>query len=261
MERNGIIMKETLFTIGPFAAHGYGLMISIGVILAYIVAEYRAKKIKLNSDHIFTLTICCLIGGILSARILYYLTQIKEIIKDPSLLFNFSDGFVVYGGIIGGIAIGFLFCKVKKLNFLKYFDLVMPSIALAQGFGRIGCFLAGCCYGRETDSFIGIVFHNSSIAPNGIPLIPTQLISSGLNFLNFFALILFAKIKKADGQVAGLYLIFYSIGRFILEFFRGDLERGSIGQLSTSQFISIFILFIGIAIFVISRTRQKNKSN
>lgn len=253
-------MKETLFTIGPFTAHGYGFMIAIGVIFAYLVAEYRAKKIKLNAEPIFALTICCLIGGILSARILYYLTQIKEIIQDPSLLFHFSDGFVIYGGIIGGILTGYLFCKIKKLNFLNYFDLVMPSIAFAQGFGRIGCFLAGCCYGRQTDSFIGIAFHNSNIAPNGIPLIPTQLISSGLDFLNFFALILFAKTKKAEGQVAGLYLIFYSIGRFILEFFRGDLERGSIGQLSTSQFISIFILFTGIAIFVICGRQNKSKN-
>ena len=105
----------------------------------------------------------------------------------------------------------------------------MPSVALAQGFGRIGCFLAGCCYGEETDSPIGIVFHESAYAPNGVNLIPTQLISSGLDFLHFLVLIWLARRVKADGQVAGCYLIFYSVGRFILEFFRGDMIRGNVG--------------------------------
>jgi phosphatidylglycerol:prolipoprotein diacylglycerol transferase len=124
----------------------------------------------------------------------------------------------------------------------------MPSVALAQGFGRIGCLLAGCCYGLETNSSLGIIFHDSHVAPNEVRLIPTQLISSGLDFLNFIVLLAIAKRKKADGQVAGFYLIFYSIGRFVLEFFRGDLIRGSVGSLSTSQFISIFLMVIGVAI-------------
>ena len=105
----------------------------------------------------------------------------------------------------------------------------MPSIALAQGFGRVGCLMAGCCYGAETDSWFHIVFHDSSYGPNGVPLIPTQAISSVLNFLHFFFLIWFARKERPAGQVAGLYLVCYSIGRFILEFYRGDLERGSVG--------------------------------
>jgi phosphatidylglycerol:prolipoprotein diacylglycerol transferase len=127
----------------------------------------------------------------------------------------------------------------------------MPSIALAQGFGRIGCFFAGCCYGEEAKNNFGIVFHHSEFAPNDIRLIPTQPISSALNFLNFFALIFLAKRTKADGQVAGFYLIFYSVGRFIIEFFRGDLERGAVGPLSTSQFISVFLFLIGLGIVVV----------
>ena len=241
-------MKNDLLTIGQFTVHGYGLMIAIGILAAYTVAEYRAKKKNLNYERIFALTIWCLIGGILGAKILFYITQIKEIVADPNILLQFSDGFVVYGGIIGGILAGFIFCKKEKLNFLKYFDLVMPSIALAQGFGRIGCLLAGCCYGKETTSPFGLVFPEASFAPSGIPLVPTQLISSGLDFLNFLALIMIAKKVKADGQVAGFYLIFYSAGRFILEFFRGDLVRGSVGSISTSQFIAIFLFVIGCGI-------------
>lgn len=156
---------------------------------------------------------------------------------------------MVYGGIIGGILAAWIYCKVAKLKFMKYFDLVMPSVALAQGFGRIGCFLAGCCYGKETESAFHIIFHDSAYAPNNVPLIPTQLISSGLDFLNCIFLMWFAGKKKGDGQVAGLYLVCYSVGRFVLEFFRGDLERGSVGSLSTSQFIAIFTAVAGVVLF------------
>ena len=124
-----------------------------------------------------------------------------------------------------------LYCYIKKTDFWKYFDLVMPSVALAQGFGRIGCLLAGCCYGRETNSIFSITFQNSDFAPNHVALIPTQIYSSVLDFLHFVILLYIARDKKKDGQVAACYLIFYSIGRFVLEFFRGDLIRGSVGML------------------------------
>lgn len=253
-------MKNELLTIGPFTLYGYGLMIAIGAISAYLVTEYRAKKKGMQYELIFSLFWWCLIGGIIGAKVLYIITQLKEIIADPAILLKVSEGFVVYGGIIGGIFSGFLFCKLKKLNFLQYFDLVMPSIALAQGFGRMGCILAGCCYGHETESSFGITFHESSYAPNNVSLIPTQPISSALNFLNFIALVLISRKVKVDGQVAGFYLIFYSAGRFIIEFFRGDLERGTIGALSTSQFIAIFLFLIGLAIVII-RGLQARKIN
>ena len=148
----------------------------------------------------------------------------------------------------------------KKTDFWKYFDLVMPSVALAQGFGRIGCLLAGCCYGRETNSIFSITFQNSDFAPNHVALIPTQIYSSVLDFLHFGILLYIARHKKKDGQVAACYLIFYSIGRFVLEFFRGDLIRGSVGMLSTSQFISLFILVAGILILVI-RSKKKTATD
>ncbi len=245
-------MKNELFTIGPVTIYGYGLMIAIGALSAYITSEYRAKKRGMQYELVFNLFIWALVGGILGAKLLYLLTQLKAIMEDPSLLLDISHGFVVYGGIIGGIISGFLFTKKHKLNFLEFFDLVMPSIALAQGFGRLGCLLAGCCYGNETNSAFHLIFHESDFAPNNVPLIPTQPISSVLDFLNFFALIMIAKRSKAKGQVAGFYLTFYSAGRFILEFFRGDLVRGTVGPLSTSQFIAIFLFLIGLAIIIIT---------
>ncbi len=243
-------MKEILFEIGPFKIYGYGLMIAIGVIAAFAVAMYREKKWKIGDDKVFDLGIWSLIGGMIGAKLLFWITELPSLIENPAKIWStMSTGFVVYGGLIGGILAGYLFCRVKKLAFLKYFDLVMPSIALAQAFGRVGCFLAGCCYGREAHAGWGIIFHESAYAPNGVSLIPTQLISSGLNFLNFLALILIARRTKKNGQVGALYLVFYSIGRFVLEFFRGD-PRGNVGALSTSQFIAIFMLIAGIVIFI-----------
>ncbi len=245
-------MKNELFSIGPVTVYGYGLMIAIGIMAAYLVGEYRTKRKNLNQDHVFYFVIWCVLGGFLGSKLLYFITDIRNIIDNPQKVLNIADGWVVYGGIIGGIISAMIYCKIKKIKFTAYFDALIPSVALAQGFGRIGCIFAGCCYGHETNSPIGIVFQHSSYAPNGVNLVPTQPISSILNFIHFFILIWFANKKKGDGQVGALYLILYSIGRFILEYFRGDLGRGSVGMLSTSQFISIFTVIAGIALFVVS---------
>lgn len=252
-------MKNELFSIGPFTVHGYGLMIGIGILAAYWLSEYRAKKHGLDENPIFAMAIFCVLGGFIGSKFLYALTILPKMIEDPSVIKDLATGWVVYGGIIGGIVTAIVFCKIKKMEFLKYFDIIIPSVALAQGFGRIGCFLAGCCYGLPTDSFWGITFTHSHYAPNGVELVPTQLISSGLNFIHFFILILLSKKLKTPGQIGGCYLVFYSVGRFILEFFRGDLIRGSVGILTTSQFISIFTFAAGIAIIVITEILQKKR--
>ncbi len=255
-------MINTIHIWGPINIHIYGLMIAIGAISAYLTVEYRAKKKGMQYELVFALFWWCLVGGILGAKVLYMITQIKTIIEDPSVLLNVSEGFVVYGGIIGGIFSGALFCLRHKLKFLQFFDLVMPSIALAQGFGRIGCIFAGCCYGEETTGRLFFEYNTSDYAPLHVHLVPTQIISSALNFLNFAVLVFISKKVKASGQVAGFYLIFYSAGRFIIEFFRGDLERGSIGALSTSQFIAVFLFILGCGIVIIRgvqarRTHEK----
>lgn len=241
-------MKNDLLTIGGLTVHGYGLMIGIGFIAAYLMTEFRARKYRMNTDIVFTLFISSVVFGLLGAKVLYYLTILDRVIKDLGVILDEMEGFVVYGGIIGGVLAGYVVCRIKKEKFWQYFDLIAPAIALAQGFGRIGCLLAGCCYGKETDSPLSITFHTSDFAPNDLALIPTQIYSSILDFLNCIVLCLIARYAKKERTVSGCYLIFYSTGRFILEFFRGDLERGSVGVLSTSQFISIFIFVIGAAI-------------
>ncbi len=246
-------MYNDIFSVGPFTVHGYGLMIGVGVIVAMLLGEAIAKKRGLNPDTIYSLTLLCAFFGFVSAKLLFCIVEFESLLEDPLSVLA-SNGFVVYGGIIGGILAAYIYCRVKKLCFIDYFDIVLPCVAVAQGFGRIGCFLAGCCYGRETDSAIGIVFTDSNFAPNGVKLIPTQLISSAGMFLIAAVLFLYLKRSTRPGRTGALYLILYSIGRFGVEFLRND-HRGEVGIFSTSQFISVFIVVIGIIVFATRKER------
>lgn len=248
-------MYNDLLTIGPFTIHGYGLMTAVGILAAYFSAEYRAKKKGLDSSKIFGLVVCCVVLGYVCSKLLYVITVLPDIMADPSIfLSSLANGWVVIGGILGGILGGYIYCRWRKLPAWTYFDVGIASVALAQGFGRIGCFLAGCCYGVESHGPLSVTFTHSDFAPNNIPLAPTQLISSALDFLLFFFLIFYdRKLKKREGEVTAWYLILYSAGRFVLEFWRGDLVRGFVGPLSTSQFMSIFTFLAGVILLALRR--------
>lgn len=251
-------MHPILFKFGPITVYSYGLMIAIGIISALLLSTYRAKKLGFNEDVIIDLGIYGIIGGFIGSKLLFWMVEFQNVIHDPKYIFEtLTGGFVVYGGIMGGVLTGYIYCKKKHLDFWGYLDLVVPAIAMAQGFGRIGCFATGCCFGRETDSVFGIVFQNSLYAPNGVPLIPTQLFSSAGDFIIAGILLYYSSKSKRKGQVSGLYMILYSVGRFIIEIFRGD-PRGNIGFLSTSQFICIFIFFIGIYVFGFANKKKNN---
>lgn len=253
-------MLPELFSIGPLTVHSYGFMIAIGVIVALTLGEHWAKKREIAEDgFVTTMGVISIVGGFIGAKILFFITILPDIIKEPSLLFKeLMNGFVVYGGLIGGLLTAYAYARIKKVDFWKLFDLAVPLIAVAQGFGRIGCFLAGCCYGQKTTSACGVIFHASHFAPNGVSLFPIQLVYSALDFLNFFFLAWLWKSEKLKkGMVGAAYVITYSVGRFILEYFRGDLERGSVGTLSTSQFISIFTVIVGIGLMLILHKRDK----
>ncbi len=242
--------------IGPLTLHMYGLMIAVGFLAALFLSIHRGKKRGLSEDAFYGIFVCALLGGIVGSKLLYWIVSIPEIIQNPSILLDFRNGFVVYGGIIGGIVASWIYLRVKKRNFLDYFDVVMPSVALAQGFGRLGCFFAGCCYGRETDGPFCIVFTHSDFAPNNVPLIPTQLMSSAGDFLIALFLVWFASRNPKKGRVGALYLILYGCGRFVIEFFRGD-PRGAVGALSTSQLISLVIVAAGLVLFFLFPKRAQ----
>ena len=241
------IMKNELFSIGPLTIHGYGLMIAVGILCCIALGVYRAKKKSMNDEAVIYIDILGVICGFIGAKLLYVIVEFDRFIESPAQVLG-SEGFVVYGGIITGALSAVFYCRKKNLIFLEYFDLLSPSIALAQGFGRIGCFLAGCCYGKETECFLGVTFPEGSLAPSGVKLLPTQLFSSAGDFLIMAVLLLYSRKSKQTGNTGALYLLLYGIGRFLIEFLRSD-ERGSVGFLSTSQFISVGIVIVSILLF------------
>ena len=252
-------MYNDLFSIGPLTVHMYGVMTAVGIISAYFIASHRADKRNLpqrKKDEIFGLAIFMILFGYLFSKILYIVTIIPYL-ADGSMTLSgaITGGWVIYGGLFGGLFGGIIYCKWRRVDFWEYMDIVVPAVAFAQGCGRIGCFFAGCCYGVETDSsWFYLEFSNSAYAPNHVHLVPTELIMSAGDFLLFFLLLWYEKkVQKKEGEVLGLYLTLYSIGRFIVEFFRGDTIRGQIGILSTSQFIGIFAVAAGLIILLRQR--------
>ena len=243
-------MKSILFSIFGFNVYGYGFMIAIGILSAVLLLNKRAKARGYNEDDIFNMTIITVIMGIIGGKVLHIITDFRDVMKNPSSIFTeFGYGFVIYGAIIFGILGIFLYSKRKKWNALEVFDIVAPCVALAQGFGRIGCLLAGCCYGGVTDGPLYIVFPEGSLAPAGVHLHPTQIYCAIFNFLLAGFLLWYSKNReKKSGDTLAMYLIIYSIGRFLVEFLRDD-PRGSVGIFSTSQFISIFVLIAGVLIY------------
>ena len=166
-----------------------------------------------------------------------------------------SGGWVVYGGVLGGIFGAWLWCRKYGWDFMKHLNTLIPCVALAQGFGRIGCFFAGCCYGIESN-VLGVSFPVNSLCPVGHPVIPTQLIMSAGDFIIFALLYRNVEKGKHPENTGAMYLILYSVGRFMIEFIRGDINRGFVGVLSTSQFIALFVFLTGIYLLL----RGKNKS-
>ena len=258
-------MHNDLITIGNFTLHGYSAMIALGFIISLSLCYLRAKKDNVNMDIVGDYAIICVLGGFLGAKILYLIVDYKALIADPKSVLGFPQifsGFVVYGGIITATIIMLIYSKIKKVDFFEYIDYIIPHVAIVQGFGRIGCFLAGCCYGAETTSPLGVIFPEGSIAPAGVKLWPTQLFSAAGNFLIagiLFLAVYVIKVKK-KGNIAVLYLLLYSVGRFLVEFLRND-ARGSVGALSTSQFIAIFTFAAGIALGVYINIFKKDKQS
>ena len=164
-------------------------------------------------------------------------------------------GAVYYGGLITGMLAGLLLARKKKLDNDRYADVAAAAIPLFHGFGRIGCFLGGCCFGVECK--IGFIYRHAIIEEaNGIRRFPVQLLEAFLNFSLFFILWWFLRKSKYSGILLYLYLCSYAVIRFTLEFWRGDDYRGFLLGLSTSQFIAVITFVFGLVMILIKRHRR-----
>ena len=229
----------------------YGVMSALGMLAAFILLGFTRKHTRFSEDQALSAALWAIIMGFLGAKVLYWIVEIDQIIADPSyLLHTLREGFVFYGALIGGLGGVAIYSLRKKLPFFSLTDYFIPGLVIGHAFGRIGCFFAGCCYGMECETPISVVFPAGGAAPAGIPLLPTQLMESAFLFLLCAFLVWRLTKKKPFGTVSGWYMVLYGVWRFVIEFFRSD-ERGAVGALSTSQFISLFVFAGGVALLLL----------
>ncbi|NJN24780.1 MAG: prolipoprotein diacylglyceryl transferase [Cyclobacteriaceae bacterium] len=244
----------------------YGFFIACGAILGTLYAAYESKKqFAVKMETIQTLVILIVLAAIVGGKVFMVFEDPAKYLHDPAILLrNFSNGFVFYGSLLFAIPLMLWFFKAHKLPTLAMLDIMAVSACIVHGFGRIGCFMAGCCYGTPHQGALSVCFTDprSAAEPLHTPLHPTQLYSAVAIF-TILAIILFAKSRKRfDGQLFMLYLMLYAVARTILELFRGDLERGYLidGVLSNSQFISLLVFLAALSAYILIATRQSKQS-
>ncbi|MCL2627900.1 MAG: prolipoprotein diacylglyceryl transferase [Oscillospiraceae bacterium] len=261
-------MYPILFEVFGRPIATYGLFMIIGALAAWFLVRLLGGNKDRHMPMAFLICIC---GGLIGMFLLRPITRIPEIITHWDnfrqlpfeIWFPYLFGDIVfYGGLIGGAAALYIYCKAYKIQMLPLADLFAPGMAIAHGFGRIGCFFGGCCYGIHVDAShpFAVVFPPYSIgAPAGVPLLATQLIEAACLFV-IAAVLSFAYKKTAgSGLSLCLYAMMYSVLRFVLEYYRGDEARGIYGPFSTSQYISMAIFCIGIVLIYIIYKRGADK--
>ena len=248
------------FTFGPLTIHTYGLLVATGFLVGLLLAVRQAGKEGISSQKIVDLGFYILLASLIGSRIFYILVNPAPYVRNPLDIFKiWEGGLVFYGGVLLVIPVFIWYVRRHGLGIWRTADIFAPSIAIGHAFGRLGCFFAGCCYGKIAESIPwAVVFTNPEcLAPTHVPLHPTQLYEAGGEAINFLFLITLRKYKSFNGQLFMTYILFYSVLRFIIEIFRGDTGRGYIiGTLSVSQGISI-LMFLGAVIGIVILRRKK----
>ena len=248
-------MLPQLVHIGKFSLPTYGFLVSLGVLIGLWISVRNSERQGIDADHAWNLGILVVLCGIIGAKVLYIVNDWSSYAAHPGEIFTLSTlqaGGVFSGGLIGGLAAAAWYIRKHHMPPLRTFDAFAPGLALGHAFGRIGCFAAGCCFGKPTDHFWGVTFTNPLAAeitetPLNVKLQPTQLFEFAVELANFFILTWMLKRKKFDGQVFGAYLFLYGIARYFLEFLRGDPGRGEVfgGIMTGTQLISICLVIAG----------------
>jgi phosphatidylglycerol:prolipoprotein diacylglycerol transferase len=267
-------MFPELFRIGTFPINTYGVLLALAFLVALIVAARLATRDQLPRERIYDLGLWMLLAALIGSKVLMLWTE-PAYRENPWQLFSLDflrSGGVFYGGLIGAILTGYLLSRRYKLPWWKTADAFAPGIALGQSIGRLGCFSAGCCWGKPTTLPWGVHFTEQGHEITGVPIYdeqfnplhlhPTQLYEAFATLLFFFFLIWLHRRKRFSGQVILFYMVLYGAARFLIEFLRDD-PRGDIAGLttmtglSTSQMISLIVGIAGLIILVL-RWRRAN---
>lgn len=252
-------MHPIAFHFGQYAVHWYGVMMALAFVAGLWTASRRGLRGGFAPEKILDLGPWLIIGGLVGARAFYVATYWQEAFADKPVSEIFMiqhGGLVFYGGFIGASVACVAYARLKRLPLWKLADVLAPSIALGYVFGRFGCFLNGCCYGRVCTLPWAIHF-STDHETYGLSLHPTQIYDALLSLGLYALLANWYRRKKFDGQVLSIYLICYAFTRSLVEYFRGDYSARHIhAGLTPAHWISILILTTGLALYGLLRRSQ-----
>jgi phosphatidylglycerol:prolipoprotein diacylglycerol transferase len=225
-------MHPTLYTFDLFGAarpvYSYPILLALGVIAGVLFILRSARRQGVDPQPLVVLSLVVLVASLVGAHLTYALVT-----------WSFDGaGLVFYGGLVGGLAAFYVYCKSSALPLARTVDLFAPGLALGHAIGRVGCYLAGCCYGKPTASVLGVRFPLDPTSARH----PTQLYEAAGELALFALLVSLSPRKRFHGQLAVVYLIGYAALRFALELIRDDTDRGAMLSLSTSQWIALAMI-------------------
>lgn len=265
-------MHPVLLRIGTFELPSYGILVACGIVAGLVVALRLAQRVDVSKDFVYDAVFWVVLAGLVGGRLTYVALEWRMFLEDPLGTLFAKAGHVFLGGLFAGVLALVVLCRRRGVALALAADVLAPGLALGHAFGRIGCFLAGCCYGAPSRSWLAVRFPKLvdargqiigswpfldhleqglvSVSDNSsCPVYPVQLFESAGNFLIFCGLLLLWRRRRFSGEVAAAYLIAYALLRFSLEFFRGDAIRGVWAGLSTSQWLSLCLLAAGLLVF------------
>jgi phosphatidylglycerol---prolipoprotein diacylglyceryl transferase len=254
-------MHPILFEVAGFPVYTYGVLLAAGYLLGLQFALVRARKRGLDPNRVMDLGIWIIVSALVGAKLLLLIVEFDTYGRSPrDLLSLVRSAGVFYGGLILAVAVALWYLWRHRMPIWTVTDVFAPGIALGHVIGRFGCFFAGCCFGRPAGVPWAITFHSDYAktiagAPLDVPLHPTQLYEAGAELM-ILGVLLFTERKGRTfpGRTFWLYMLLYGISRFIIEFYRGDV-RGTIGMLSTSQFLSLLIVPLAIVMLIVLARR------
>ena len=262
-------MYPRLFQIGHFFLPTYGVLVAAGLIIGLLVTVHLAQRQDINVDTMWNMGLVAILAGIIGSKLLYLFTTWQEHPDQPLRLFSLDtlqSGGVFSGGLLLSIAVCYWYAVRHRLPKLKTADSFAPGIAVGHAIGRLGCFAAGCCFGKPTTLPWGVTFTNPLAqwagTPLGIRLHPTQIYEFLAEFLIFLLLLGIFRHRHFEGEISAAYLFLYGIARYFLEFLRADPDRGSMfgGIMSATQFIALLLVIGGGLMWMLCPRPQPTSS-
>lgn len=249
-------MRPVLIHVGPVNIYSYGFMLFTSFITAFVLTRMELKRKGFNPDLAYELMLWFAVLGIIGARLAYVLLNFSEFASNLIRVFAiWEGGLTFFGGFILAALAFLLIARIRELPVKSLADAIVPGLALGAAITRVGCFLNGCCYGCVTDSVLGVRFPGTL----GGLRHPTQLYHSLANLSIFIVLMLVRRRVKTPGNLFWLYILLYSVGRFVVEFFRADMAK--LGSLTYSQVITIGTFLLAAFILILSSKRTEQNTN